>query len=263
MNILKSLGSKWMPNIDPERIVSGIVTHMGLKKLDKPTVAKELKCPNCGSSRGFYNLFWDAWSCSEDKCLQAHSHFKEPMEKIHIDEKIPSMKDFGVPELYWDANLNGIQNYREFKEFALRPQDSYLFCGQAGRGKTYAACAILNEYRENKGLSARFVSASDLYLRWKDCSRNYGDDLDLAEKYINCQILILDDIGIRTPTDAFLEFLYAIVNARINKKAAFIVTTNMTSIQMNERMGEALTSRFCSGKIIKFEGKDKRINKVF
>lgn len=180
---------------------------------------------------------------------------------------IPSVELFGIPIIFRNATIKSVNwpqsQLAEVRAFAKKPISFWLYCGQAGRGKTYAACSVLHAFWVSGGRSARFVSASDLYLKWKDCARSFGDDLDLATKYIDCDLLVLDDLGIRTPTDAFLEFLYAIINARVNNLSGTIVTTNMTSQQMSERFGEALTSRFCSGKIIKFEGKDKRLNREF
>jgi DNA replication protein DnaC len=181
---------------------------------------------------------------------------------------VPCTEKFQIPVAYKDAMFKKVDwnpvHKEELKNFCRNPQGFYLFCGQSGRGKTYAAVAILHAcWTLNNNLFGRYASAADLYMLWKHCARNYGDDLDLAEKYINPHVFLLDDIGLRTPTDGFLEFLYSIVNRRLNEKKATLITTNLTSQEMSQKFGEALTSRFCSGKIIKFEGKDRRIYKEF
>ena len=257
--------------IDPDRVVARIVTKNGCIDLPIPTKAKDLCCPNCGSVDGFLNSPWDAWSCLEEKCLSLHVNAKSPkslqLKKDEIfPEEVPytpSRRDDGVPIIYQSARLHDCHLPKDQKEvlaqMASDPKGVLVLFGPSGVGKTWSACATLNDSWEKKETSIMFVNVSDLYLRWKECTRKQESDLILASMYRNADLLLVDDIGTRSPTDSFLDFLYAIVNFRINHSKATIFTTNMNGSQMRDKFGEALTSRICSGSILKIEGRDKRI----
>lgn len=68
MKDLKTLLKGSIPLIEPTRYVKFVVSARsgGPLSLPQPTPASELSCPDCGSTKGFYNLPWDAWSCAED-----------------------------------------------------------------------------------------------------------------------------------------------------------------------------------------------------
>jgi DNA replication protein DnaC len=172
------------------------------------------------------------------------------------------MEFFEMPLRYHDSSLENCHQDNITKElmshYARNPSGNLLFCGNSGSGKTYAACAILMEYKANKGLSARFVNASDLYLQWRDAVGLHNEK-ELSHRFTCVELLVLDDLGIRSPTDAFLDFIYSIVNTRYNEMGGTIFTTNLNSVKMLEKFGESLTSRIICGKIIRIYGKDKRI----
>jgi DNA replication protein DnaC len=192
---------------------------------------------------------------------------EERIKKLQEQWDNNRLERMEIPTLYRDIQAENWkipkENARILMDFWENPIEFILLCGNAGRGKTYSACCVLIAYWKSGGGDGLFVSASELYLKWKEKISEYGSAMSLANRLMEVKILVLDDLGIRTPTDAFLDFLYAIINGRMNERMGTIFTTNLTSTQMTEKLGEALSSRICSGKIIKFEGKDRRIKKDF
>ncbi len=100
-------------------------------------------------------------------------------------------------------------------------------------------------------------------MQWLDLKQTSGSETNLLAKYVDCKLLIIDDLGTRTPSEGFLDYFYLLINKRINKPSnATIVSTNMSSKEMAEKLGSAILSRIASGMIIKFpEQKDRRTHK--
>ena len=79
----------------------------------------------------------------------------------------------------------------------------------------------------------------------------------LFDRLANAGLLVLDDIGIRTPTDVDLEILIRAVNARAGKP--LIVTSNLDANELSKAFGARLTSRLLAGTMLTLAGTDRRI----
>lgn len=166
-----------------------------------------------------------------------------------------------LPLLYREATIENIEDER-VKSFALtwcaKPQGNVVLSGKSGVGKTWAAAAMM---RESCTDSVRFEVVADLAVNWREALKLGEGDANLLYKLGDQGVLVLDDLGTRTPTEGFLDFLYVLVNKRLNNNLPTICTTNMTSDEMRAKCGDALMSRLCSGnKPMRMEGKDRRIS---
>lgn len=245
----------------------------------------DVYCPDCGSNQGTYNSQWKAWVCVSEDCknsvywkVYSPQEMDETIEKIReeeikrkeAEEKIrntpPSLEIFHVPKSLISATMEECYQKDEWKktwtQWANNPKGFLLFTGFSGRGKTYCACACLDIFRNTLSRNAIFVNISDLYLLWKESIQNFKDT-HLARKYCEIDFLILDDLGQRTPSEGFLEFLYIIFNKRMNDEKGTIITTNLNAKQLQEKFGDAIFSRVTMSEIFKFDGEDKRSRKIF
>ena len=145
-------------------------------------------------------------------------------------------------------------------QYALVPKGYLLLVGPNGTGRTYAAKAILHHQKLYDSDDYQFITQSELNSQWKHQLAEWKDDLYLLDQYKRYKFLILDDIGTRIPSPAFGDFIYAIIDKRCNNYQSTVITTNLNSSQMRERFGDAITSRVASGMVIRFKGKDRRIN---
>lgn len=252
-----------IPEIDPERVVRAQFGPNGLLPLDSPTQARSLKCYGCGGQIGYFNLAWDAWCCRNEACWgtppksEASAAFRPPREIIR------GLEDIGVPEKYQGCRLSDCyqttHKIEHFREWAKKPKGFLIFSGNSGSGKTFSAYAILHEYLQNKKHDARFFNVADLYFEYRAEVAERGSASNLIAKFSDCELLLMDDLGQRTPTDAYLEFLYVLINKRYETNKATIVTTNLNGEGLEKRLGEAITSRILSGQNHYFDGKDRRL----
>ncbi len=169
------------------------------------------------------------------------------------------LKDIDQPEDTLNALL----------EYAKNPIGFLLLAGKNGSGKSFAAEAIYQTQTpyilpNHDHDLALFITQSRLNIEWTKQISDYGNSEELLNKCINTKLLVLDDLGTRIPTPAFMDFLYAIIDERwiLRSKLGTIITTNLNVSDINTNFGTAIVSRISSGICLRMDGKDRRINKV-
>lgn len=153
----------------------------------------------------------------------------------------------------------------DLKDYVLNPQGFVLLVGKNGRGKSYSAMKIYEQLTPYK-LPARdhdlawFVNQADLNILFAEANEIYGHSMSLLKQGYNTKLLVIDDLGTRPPSPAFMDFLYAIVDKRWNErdKLATIITTNLDSTRIRKEFGDAIFSRIASGRNYVVIGEDRR-----
>lgn len=103
-----------------------------------------------------------------------------------------------------------------------------LITGGVGAGKTHLAVAVLSELIETKGVRGLFCDVTGLLERLQ-ATYSRGSDEDastIVEPFREADLLVLDELGARRPTDWVRDVLYGLLNARYNQRRVTIVTTN-------------------------------------
>ena len=161
--------------------------------------------------------------------------------------------------------LNQPDDWKEkFLAFAADPKGFMLLAGKNGTGKTTATEAIYDQARirltNPQDDEKMFFTQVDLFMRWTKEMKQWGETTYFCERLCNCRLLVLDDLGTRSPSEAYKDFIYAIIEKRERNKddVGTILTTNLNSAQMREMFGDAIVSRVASGQVFRFEGKDRR-----
>lgn len=153
----------------------------------------------------------------------------------------------------------------DLQEYAKNPQGFVLLVGKNGRGKSYAAMEI---YAKNTPYvlpchdydKAWFISQADLNMLYSEANEVYGHSVNLLRQAQASKLLILDDLGTRTPSPAFGDFLYALIDHRWNERATkgTIITTNLDSTKIRKDFGDPIFSRIASGQNYVVIGDDRR-----
>lgn len=133
----------------------------------------------------------------------------------------------------------------------------YFVSPQPGNGKSTTAIAILNEYLmrnlTNTSASAFFLDVNAWQTLFLTYSRS-GVPADVAEKasreyYRQMQraksayFVVMDDIGVRSATDAFRADLHDIINYRNVRQYPTIYTSNVTAEQLATIFDNRLADR--------------------
>lgn len=135
-----------------------------------------------------------------------------------------------------------------------------LFVGGTGLGKTHLSTAIAKAVIE-KGYNVIFETATNIFAdfendRFRD--RYIGEE-PVSSKYLDCDLLIVDDLGTEVVTNYTVSCLYNLINSRLNKKLPIILSTNLNSSEINHLYNDRITSRLLGDfEIKRFEGEDIR-----
>lgn len=132
-----------------------------------------------------------------------------------------------------------------------------LFYGNSGTGKTFLSWCIAKELLD-KGYLVVYKTADDLLRALKEVK--FNNDTDLENLLINCDLLIIDDLGSEQSTDFSTTELFTLINKKILKKKKMLISTNLSLPLITKRYSERISSRLIGEfKLFKFYAEDIRI----
>ena len=141
--------------------------------------------------------------------------------------------------------------------FGKRPANLLLF-GRPGLGKTHLSAAIAREV-SGKGFSVVYDTAGHVFERFE--AQKFGrDEAERdVERVLNCDLLILDDLGTELTTAFVQSALYQILNSRLLEKRSTIVSTNLMPETIGQRYSPQIASRIEGEyQLLPFVGEDIR-----
>ena len=137
-----------------------------------------------------------------------------------------------------------------------------LFSGDTGLGKTFLSACIARTVADN-GYSVVYETAGHLFGKMER-AKFANDELARkeCEKYLACDLLIVDDLGTEMPGQFTTSALYGLVNDRIQSGKPTIVSTNLTSEEFANRYSRQIASRLRGSFLrVPFLGEDIRVLK--
>lgn len=162
------------------------------------------------------------------------------------------------------------KNLAQLKEFAMNftpgKSDSYLFHGATGLGKTHLSSAVARAVIE-RGAYVVYESALKLfgdYEMRRFGNNGYSTDSDSdINRYIECDLLIIDDLGCEMTNQFTLSCLYNIINTRMMQRKSTIISTNLSQDELRKRYTDRIVSRILGEyRPLIFRGKDVREQKI-
>ena len=151
------------------------------------------------------------------------------------------------------------------KEYVINfdPQSSpnLLFMGASGLGKTHLTLAIVSGVIE-KGYTPIYGPCENLFSLIEK-EKFTGENKGSYEAMINCDLLVLDDLGAEMSTAFSKAALYNLINTRLLSKKPTIINTNLTIKEIATRYSERVASRLIGNyNANKFLGEDIRQQKI-
>lgn len=140
--------------------------------------------------------------------------------------------------------------------FAPKTSESLLFLGDTGLGKTHLTLSIVNELL-NKGFDVIYGAAYNLFSEME--SEHFEHHTN--EKYlaaINCDLLVIDDLGGEFVSPYIQSLFYNIINTRDLSGKPTVINTNLSMAQIGERYTPRVASRLLKYTAKKFIGNDIR-----
>lgn len=150
---------------------------------------------------------------------------------------------------------------REYAENFGEKAVNLLFRGGTGLGKTFLAASIARVVSQ-KGFSVVYdtaVSVLEAFELQKFDRAGAEDASARVRRYLDCELLILDDLGTEMSTSFTQSALYSLINGRLLRGGKTIVTTNLSQEELQRRYSPQLASRLEGEYItLHFAGRDIR-----
>ena len=136
-----------------------------------------------------------------------------------------------------------------------------LLIGTTGSGKTHISTAIAGEVIR-KGYDVIYDSAVNIIRDFNDDQfHRDGKEEPKSDKYMECDLLIIDDLGTEFVTAFSVSCLYNLLNTRQNRSLPTVISTNLTADELSGKYEDRIYSRIVGAgcTILLFNGKDHRI----
>ena len=219
-------------------------------------------CPKCKDT-GFIGI--DKCSCFKSKLIKLYYKDSDLEEAV----KTNNFKNFNI-NLYSNHKLNderytprkNIEDILEYITGEYLPNfknsnTNLLFYGNSGTGKTFLSWCIAKELLD-KGFLVVYKTSDDLLRALKDIK--FNNDTDLENLLINCDLLIIDDLGSEQITDFSSTELFTLINKKILKNKKMLISANLSLPLISKRYSERISSRIIGEfKLFKFFTEDIRI----
>ncbi len=129
-----------------------------------------------------------------------------------------------------------VKYVKTFKEWN---GESLMLWGEPGNGKTHLAAAIVNELSK-KGYIVVFQSVPELLQRIRSTfnSENKENETQIMRALLECDLLILDDIGAEKTTEWVEEKLFNIIDGRYRKELPTLYTSNLEPKELKHQVGK-------------------------
>lgn len=199
-------------------------------------------------------------SCEETERIRIVNEENRKQEECLVLCKNAQMDCFlfacGIPNRY--INIKSNQDGR-----------SLFFTGSSGTGKTYKAIEIMKNhveqlpatcFKEPFTFLSYFITVPELLLKIRSTFSLDRCEEEIVDKYSNCKLLVLDDLGAEKTSEFSLQILYIILNRRYNEQLQTILTSNLSLDDIREKLGDRIASRIAGMcQIVKLTGKDRRL----
>jgi len=155
--------------------------------------------------------------------------------------------------------------YETCLEYARKfgPKSMNLFFnGAPGLGKTFLSACVARVVAD-KGFSVVYDMAGAMFSKFEDDkfqkSDNPEEARDEIKRYLECDLLIIDDLGTELTTAFTISTLYEIINTRLVTSKKTLVNSNMTIDEMRRRYSPQIMSRLEGEyQVLTFYGEDIR-----
>jgi DNA replication protein DnaC len=222
------------------------------------------KCAKC-SDTGYVGI--DMCDCMKLALVEAG------YESAGIGQMIGTLTFENFKLHYYDSADNDVmrKNFEHCVRFAegfnsrdVSAYENLMMMGATGLGKTHLSAAIAKRVIE-RGFDIVFETAFNIFEDFAyERFRPFGDTEEKrTDRYYNCDLLIMDDIGAESVTPYTVSGFYNIINTRLNNKKPMIINTNYTRDELRTKYTDRITSRLAGNfTFCEFKGKDIRLIKL-
>lgn len=186
------------------------------------------------------------YSDSNIKAILSKENFSKFSFQYYSDEYVDEV--LGLSPL---SNMQKVVAVcKNFIKHFSKNHDNLLLLGNAGVGKTFLANCIAKELLDN-GYTVIYLTAFRLFdiLEKHKFGKDEDNSYQAANQFdyiLDCELLIIDDLGTELNNSFTNSQLYLIINERLLRQKSTIISTNLSLPNINTNYGERIFSRIVS-----------------
>ena len=227
------------------------------------------RCPDCRDTGLIDGRKCHCFLQAQMKLLHAQSNLEDVLERENFNalsyeyyDDTEILPQLGITNAAYMRRV--VAGCREFVRDFDKKHDNLLFTGSTGVGKTFLTNCIARELMDDFH-SVIYLTASDLFDVFSRNKFDYDNAEDMKDMYrfiLDCDILIIDDLGTELNNSFTSSQLFYCINERMNMSRSTIISTNLTLARLRDSYTDRVTSRIMSGyRIIPLYGGDIRLLK--
>ena len=222
------------------------------------------RCPDCRDTGLIDGRKCHCFLQAQMKLLHAQSNLEDVLERENFNalsyeyyDDTEILPQLGITNAAYMRRV--VAGCREFVRDFDKKHDNLLFTG-----KTFLTNCIARELMDDFH-SVIYLTASDLFDVFSRNKFDYDNAEDMKDMYrfiLDCDLLIIDDLGTELNNSFTSSQLFYCINERMNMSRSTIISTNLTLARLRDSYTDRVTSRIMSGyRIIPLYGGDIRLLK--
>lgn len=183
---------------------------------------------------------------AEERALDSAASFERQNFSMFDENFIPDapVSEGGASQRALAKSIRDLcEEYADLYPNTIKP--NLMLMGEVGLGKSFLLNCIA-ERVEARGFAATPITAYKLLEAMRERHYHLDNDEGAFERLINCELLLIDDLGCEPMLkNVTQEYMFALLNERLNKQKHTVIATNLLPTQLKERYGERIMSRLC------------------
>lgn len=174
----------------------------------------------------------------------------DPVTPVHIGSPCPVCKgradlgNPGFPSIYSEADMSkfdfsaygdageftmqiATKFWQQYQKWETRNKGLYIWSKMKGSGKTGLACCLAGSIQVKYRKTVKFVSVVEYLQAVKESFRQGPEVPNQIFGYMNCDLLVLDDLGSEKQSEWADQELFRLIDHRMCEGKPIIVTSNV------------------------------------
>ncbi|GAA0819159.1 ATP-binding protein [Clostridium tertium] len=264
MSILKGLNELELKNLKEEIVDLRFKKYEALvgNGYDQEYLTLHHRCPKC-KDQGYIGS--TKCICYKNKLVNLYYKDSDLQDSLRLNNfnnfDLSLFSNYKISDDKYTPRKN-IENILEYINGDFIPNfsknnDNMLFYGDSGTGKTFLSCCVAKELLD-KGYLVVYRSIDELIKNLREI--RFENNYNLEDLLINCDLLIIDDLGAEQLTEFSATEFFNFLNKKLLKKKKMLISTNLSLPDISKNYSERISSRLLGNfKLYKFYSEDIRI----
>lgn len=132
--------------------------------------------------------------------------------------------------------------WQNFPKWEINNKGLYIWSRTKGSGKTFLACCLAGSIQLKHRKTVKFVSVVEYLQAVKETFKQGPEIPSRITGYMNCDLLILDDLGSEKTSDWADQELFRLIDNRMSEGKPLIITSNVPidELKCDDRISDRL-----------------------